>query len=144
MKLHTYLTSVLDGGEWSASRPGRFTPRERAPGLHWIGGLVGPRAGLETVSKREIPNPSGNRTQIIRSPKTKLNVDLTEHKADHSPPSSAEVKNAWSYTCTPSICYHGVVLIWSTETTLPLYLIGTGRQKDLGVGDLVSHFEGGT
>jgi hypothetical protein len=27
------LTSALDGGEWSASRPGRFTPRERAPGL---------------------------------------------------------------------------------------------------------------
>jgi hypothetical protein len=25
------LTSALDGGEWSASRPGRFTPRERAP-----------------------------------------------------------------------------------------------------------------
>jgi hypothetical protein len=31
------LTSALDGGEWSASRPGRFTPRERAPGTHWIG-----------------------------------------------------------------------------------------------------------
>jgi hypothetical protein len=27
------LTSALDGGEWSASRPGRFTPRERAPGI---------------------------------------------------------------------------------------------------------------
>jgi hypothetical protein len=24
------LTSALDGGEWSASRPGHFTPRERA------------------------------------------------------------------------------------------------------------------
>jgi hypothetical protein len=28
------LTSALDGGEWSASHPGRFTPRERAPGTH--------------------------------------------------------------------------------------------------------------
>jgi hypothetical protein len=36
------LTSALDGGEWSASRPGRFTPRERAPGTHWIRGWVGP------------------------------------------------------------------------------------------------------
>jgi hypothetical protein len=27
----TILTSALDGGEWSASRLGRFTPRERAP-----------------------------------------------------------------------------------------------------------------
>jgi hypothetical protein len=24
-----------------------FTPRERAPGTNWIGGWVGPRAGLE-------------------------------------------------------------------------------------------------
>jgi hypothetical protein len=30
------LTSALDGSEWSASRPGRFTPTERAPGTHWI------------------------------------------------------------------------------------------------------------
>jgi hypothetical protein len=32
------LTSALDGDEWSASRPGRFTPKERAPDTHWIGG----------------------------------------------------------------------------------------------------------
>jgi hypothetical protein len=31
-------------------------------------------------------------------------------EADHSPPSSAEVKNAWSYTSTPLIRLHGVVL----------------------------------
>jgi hypothetical protein len=43
------LTSALNGGEWSASRPGRFTPRERAPGTHWIGGWVGPRAVLDAV-----------------------------------------------------------------------------------------------
>jgi hypothetical protein len=30
--------------------------------------------------------------------------------ADHSPPSSAEVKNAWSYTFTPPIRLHGMVL----------------------------------
>jgi hypothetical protein len=29
-------------------------------------------------------------------------------KADHSLPSSAEVKNAWSYTSTPPIRLHGV------------------------------------
>jgi hypothetical protein len=27
--------------KWSASLPGRFTSRERAPGTHWIGGWVG-------------------------------------------------------------------------------------------------------
>jgi hypothetical protein len=38
VKLHAFLTSALDGGEWPASHSGHFTPRERAPGTHWIGG----------------------------------------------------------------------------------------------------------
>jgi hypothetical protein len=49
-----FLTSVLDGGEWSASHPCRFTPGERFPGTHWIGGWVGPRAGLDGTKKRKI------------------------------------------------------------------------------------------
>jgi hypothetical protein len=51
------LTSALDGGEWSASRPGRFTPRESPPGTHWIGGWVGSGAVLDAVVKRKIPSP---------------------------------------------------------------------------------------
>jgi hypothetical protein len=43
------FTSALDGGECSASRPGRFTRRERASSTHWIGGWVGPRTGLDAV-----------------------------------------------------------------------------------------------
>jgi hypothetical protein len=31
-------------------------------------------------------------------------------EADHSPPSSAEVKNTWSYTSHPPTCLHVVVL----------------------------------
>jgi hypothetical protein len=42
---YSFSTSALDGGEWSASRPGRG---ERTPGTHCIGGWVGPRAGLDT------------------------------------------------------------------------------------------------
>jgi hypothetical protein len=49
-----FLTSALDGGEWSASRTCHFTPGEKAPGTHWIGGHVGPRAGLDAVEKRKI------------------------------------------------------------------------------------------
>jgi hypothetical protein len=46
---YSFSTLVLDGGEWSALRPGRaFTPGERAPGTHCTGGWVGPRAGLDT------------------------------------------------------------------------------------------------
>jgi hypothetical protein len=32
------LTSALDGGVWSASRPCHFTPSERVSGTHLIGG----------------------------------------------------------------------------------------------------------
>jgi hypothetical protein len=46
----------IDGGEWSASRPGRFNPRERAPGTHWIEGWVGFRDVLDVVVKRKIPS----------------------------------------------------------------------------------------
>jgi hypothetical protein len=48
------LTSALAGGESSASRPGRFTPRETAPGTHWIGSWMDPRAGLDVVEKGKI------------------------------------------------------------------------------------------
>jgi hypothetical protein len=51
------LTSAIDGGEWSDSRSSRFTSRERAPGTHWLGGWVGPRAGLDTVEKRNSQHP---------------------------------------------------------------------------------------
>jgi hypothetical protein len=64
-----FLTSALDGGEWSASLTVRFTPRERAPGIHWIGGWVGPRAVLDAVMKRKIPSPRGEsnpRTPIVQ------------------------------------------------------------------------------
>jgi len=47
VQFDAFLTSALDGGEWLTSRPGRFTPRERAFGTHWIGGWVGPRAVLD-------------------------------------------------------------------------------------------------
>jgi hypothetical protein len=34
------------------SRPCRFIPWERAPGIRWIGGWVDPRAGPDAVDKR--------------------------------------------------------------------------------------------
>jgi hypothetical protein len=64
------LASALDGGEWSASRSGHFTPRERYPGTHWIGGWVGPRGVLDAVVKRKIPSShqeSNPRTRIVQS-----------------------------------------------------------------------------
>jgi hypothetical protein len=47
------MTSALVGGEWLSSRPGHFTPGERALGTHWIGGWVDLRAGLDYLKKRK-------------------------------------------------------------------------------------------
>jgi hypothetical protein len=54
-----FLTSTLLGGEWSASRSDRSTPRERASRTYWIGGWVDPRAGLDDVEKRTFLNLTG-------------------------------------------------------------------------------------
>jgi hypothetical protein len=51
---YSFTTSTLDGGEWSASRPGRALPREKDLGTQWTGGWVGPRAGLDTEARGKI------------------------------------------------------------------------------------------
>jgi hypothetical protein len=60
VQINIFLTSALVGGEWSASRPGRF-----APGAHWTGGWVNPRAGVDNVEK--ILDPTGAQTSTARS-----------------------------------------------------------------------------
>jgi hypothetical protein len=47
-EIHIFLASELFGSECLVLRPGRFTP-----GTHWIGGWVGPIAGLDNVEKRK-------------------------------------------------------------------------------------------
>jgi hypothetical protein len=37
--------------------PAALNPKKKAPCTHWTGGLVGSRAGLDTVVKRKIPTP---------------------------------------------------------------------------------------
>jgi len=55
MKMDIFLTLALDRGEWSASHPGHFTPRERVPSTHWVGGWAGSRTSLEFMANRKIP-----------------------------------------------------------------------------------------
>jgi hypothetical protein len=52
--LHEFLTSALDGGEWSVHAPTALPP-VNGPGTHWIGGWEGPKGSLDTVVvKRKI------------------------------------------------------------------------------------------
>jgi hypothetical protein len=60
VKFHSFFTLALDGGEWSASRTICSIPRERAHGIHWTGGSVDTRGGLDAVTKRKNLPPAGN------------------------------------------------------------------------------------
>jgi hypothetical protein len=60
VQIQLFLTSEQAGGEWSDSRPCRFTPSERAPGTHWIGGSIDPRK--VKILKLKKCNDIGNRT----------------------------------------------------------------------------------
>jgi hypothetical protein len=44
VKIHFFLSSALAGGGWSTLRPRHFIA-----GTNWVGGWVGPRAGLDDV-----------------------------------------------------------------------------------------------
>jgi hypothetical protein len=66
--VHVSLTSPLVRGEWSASRPGRFTPGKEPPGAHWIGGWVDPTAGLDDLEKRKFLTLHGLELQPLSRP----------------------------------------------------------------------------
>jgi hypothetical protein len=51
-----------------------------------------------------------------------LKVKRPESEADHSPPSSVEVKNAWSYISTPPIHLMASCSVRRSRTALPLHL----------------------
>jgi hypothetical protein len=58
-----------------------------------------------------------------------LGVKRPGREVYHSPPSSAEVKNAWSYTFTPPIRLHGVVLIYSRAARYTLSTDSTHKLR---------------
>jgi hypothetical protein len=56
--LTTTQPGQVDGGEWSASRPGRpLATGKGLPGTHWTRGCVGLRAGLDTEATGKILSP---------------------------------------------------------------------------------------
>jgi hypothetical protein len=77
-QLHTFLKSALHGDKWSTSCSGGFTPGERVPGTHWIGGWVGPRIGRNAVAKRKNPFTVYCRESKSGRPARSLVTILTE------------------------------------------------------------------
>ena len=65
------MTTAVEGGEWSAARPGRSLPLER-PGTHCTGGWVGPRTGVDgrKISPHQVSIPD----RLARSQFTQCNV----------------------------------------------------------------------
>jgi hypothetical protein len=53
--LHAFLTSALDGGEFSVSRPGRFTPEDIALDIYWIREWMGPQSRSGRGGEEEKP-----------------------------------------------------------------------------------------
>jgi hypothetical protein len=89
VKIHIFLTSALDGGEWSASRPGSHIPGERAPGTHWIGGWLDPRAGLAMWRKEN------SRTYRYSNSHPSVVQPLASRYADYAIPAPLREIKLW-------------------------------------------------
>jgi hypothetical protein len=91
-------------------------------GLHDGGSIPGRfwNVFLLTTASRTVLGPTQPSIQRL-SGALSLGVKRPEREVDHSPPSSAEVKNTWSYTSTPQYAF----MAWcsvkeSTGSTLTL------------------------
>jgi len=49
---HSFLTTALQGLQWSTSHTGHFICRGQSPGTHLEQGWVGPRARQDILEKR--------------------------------------------------------------------------------------------
>jgi hypothetical protein len=69
---------------------------------------------LFTAMSRQAQDPT--QPPLQRVPEAvSLGIKRLGREADHSPPSNAEVQNAWSHTSTPLICLHGVMLSYKKQ-----------------------------
>jgi hypothetical protein len=72
VQLHTFLTSLLDGVEWSASHPARFTPGEGTPDICWR--LGGPQNRPGSCGNKKNRTPTGSGTRILLLPNESLSL----------------------------------------------------------------------
>jgi hypothetical protein len=85
VQIHSFFTSDLVEGKWSASRPSRFTSGETDPSTYWIGGWVGPRAGVDNVEKRHFLTLSGLELRLIDRPARSQSLYRLRYPGFHPP-----------------------------------------------------------
>jgi hypothetical protein len=67
---HSFLTSVLDAGQWWDLLPDRIAPplRENVRCIHWTGGSMDPRANLSSLERTEYSSPAGIEPWFLSRP----------------------------------------------------------------------------
>jgi hypothetical protein len=105
VQIHVFLTSTLVGGECSTSRPGRFTPL-----IHWIGGWVDPRAGLDDMEK----------WKFLTLPGLELNTSVVQPVASRYTDCAIPtlIKDKGYMSLENMKCIEGSILNWLGSITL--------------------------
>lgn len=126
VQLHSFLTVVLDGDEWSTSRRGRLTPKEN-PGTQWIESCFDPGVSLNGFPEEQILCPSGIRTPDLSS---SVNSELynifrmwmfykalTKHFRGGS---DVKYENIWLYNAPPGRSANAGILEFETGVLIIL------------------------
>jgi hypothetical protein len=108
-KMETYnvIKKTMTSGDGSSVSESRFAlSRDSSVGIALGYGLD------DRDSRVRFPAGGGNFSLYhgVQNASGAHPASFSMGEADHSPPSSAEVKNAWSCTSTTSVCLLGVVL----------------------------------
>jgi hypothetical protein len=105
VQIQVFLISALVGGDWSASRPSRFTPGEIAPGTYWIGGWVGPRAGMDDVQKRKFLTLPGLELQPLGRPARSHSLSrMPKRKSRYAISTACDITQNVMGRCSLIIC----------------------------------------
>jgi hypothetical protein len=116
---HAFLIRHLIGGEWSASRPGRFTPGLRVLSTNWLGGWVAPRAVWTRWWREELPSFSQPGTE------SRSFIQKSSHYTDRATAAPScilsmknQCANNWQGKLKHSLTYHFISL--STNFTFSI------------------------
>jgi hypothetical protein len=85
-------------------------PSERAPGTHWIGGWVGPRAGLDYVEKRKFLTLPGLELRPLSRPARSQSLYRLRYPGSCKP-IGHEVYSRAITTIRATLCWHTFIRI---------------------------------